>query len=174
MAVKTVFKITYRQCGHTEEKDLSKKKAADRAGFARWLEQKATCTDCWRAEQGHPPRGEWIEDRAQWLATKREQENQDAEQWAKDAQMPPLNGSEKAVAWASRVRHQALRELYIWAVQDDHAPDDYDLAEETARTIDRASWWLDQRKQIEDDPGALLELLQSAADGGGVDCENTY
>ncbi|MEV4649055.1 hypothetical protein [Saccharopolyspora sp. NPDC049357] len=171
MAVKTQWTLTLK-CGHTETTDLSKKKPHERAGFARWLEKKRVCEACFKKDRNNG--GEWIEDKDEWLKAKRAEEAEAAEQWAREANMPPLTGSDKAVAWANRVRHQALISLYRWAVEEGHAPDDYDQAEEIARSIDRAGWWLDQRELIEDDPEALLELLNSAAADEGVYCENTY
>lgn len=171
MPVRTDWKITYKTCGHTETKDLSHKAADKRAGFARWLSDKATCTACWRKDNNG---GDWIEDKQEWITKKREEEAAAAKSWAQQTQMPELIGrSEKATNWATRVRYELMHELYTWAVEEGNAPDDYDTAEETARSIDDASWWLDQREQAQGDPEALVELLQAAADSGdGVECEN--
>ncbi len=170
MPVQTQWTITYEQCGHTETKDLSAKPAAKRAGFAKWLTRNRTCRACWRAQNG---KSEWVEDKEEWLAKKRAEEDQTAADWAEHVGMPALDGTEKQVAWANRIRHQAMIALHSWAVQEEHAAEEFDAAEETARTIDQARWWLDQREQITDDPQAMLELLQSAADEG-ITCENTY
>lgn len=173
MAVKTQWKIKYARCGHVETKDLGHKPADQRAGFAKWLAQKAECTSCWRKSTG---KGEgWIEDKDEWLAQKRAKEAEDASAWAERAEMPELAGSEKATEWATRVRYQLLRQLYTWAVEEDNADEDtYEQAEDIARSIDTARWWLDNREQAEDDPEALLELLQAAAASGeGTSCENT-
>lgn len=172
MPVKTHWEIKY-SCGHTGTEDLSNRKPDRRAGFAKWWGKRRVCRDCFNANRKNDGEG-WIEDKDEWLRSKRAEEDAAAQQWAQDAKMPPLTGSEKAAAWASRVRHQAVVSLYSWAVEEEHAPDDYDQAEEIARSIDRAGWWLDQREQIENDPEALLELLNSAAADEGVDCENTY
>lgn len=170
MAVKTHWSI-HHSCGHEQEHDLSAKRADERAGYAKWLGGR-DCTDCWRAthDSGNG-------DTQQWLAERRAEEAATAEQWATDTGMPLLSGSEKAVDWAGRVRYELMRALYEWAVQEGHAPDDYDPAEATARGIDTASWWLDNRKHADQptDPETLLELLTAAAGTGeGSDCENTY
>lgn len=175
MRVRTQWTITYKRCGHTEEKDLSHKPADRREGFAQWLATNGTCTPCWREEQGLPPRTEWVDDKQEWLRRKREKEDQAAHEWAQQFNMPALSGSDKATAWAARVRHQTMRTLYTWAVEENNAPDDYELAEEAARGIDRASWWLDHRDQT-DDPETTLELLHTAAstDDEARDCENPF
>jgi hypothetical protein len=49
MAVKTQWSITHA-CGHVAERDLSDRRADERAGFARWLATK-DCTDCWRGQR---------------------------------------------------------------------------------------------------------------------------
>lgn len=108
----------------------------------------------------------------EWVAAKRAEEDEAATQWASENGMPELIGSDNAVAWAARVRHQALRGLYTWAVEDDNNPAAFESAEEIVRSLDRAGWWLDNREQV-DDPETLLELLQSAATDDGVICENT-
>lgn len=176
MGVKTQWKITYKTCGHTEVKDLSTRPPDKRAGFARWAAENSQCTACWRQANGRT--GEWVEDKREWLARKRAEEQQAADEWASKTGMPELSGTDKQVAWANRIRHQLLHDLYDWAVQDGHATEEvYDRAEEQARTVDRARWWIDNREQGEEptDPETLLELLAAVAEtGDGTDCENTY
>ena len=47
MGVKTIWPITYA-CGHSEDRNLSSKRADERAGYARSLASK-DCTEYWRA-----------------------------------------------------------------------------------------------------------------------------
>ncbi|MFC7344943.1 hypothetical protein [Saccharopolyspora griseoalba] len=167
MPVKTHWTIKH-SCGDVEERDLSSKPAHKRATLAAWLAKK-DCTDCWRKSQGMEPRMSTEE----WKAHKRAEEAEAAEQWATDNQMPPLVGTDGQVAWAARLRHQAMRGLYAWAVEEDNAAEGFDPAEETARSLDRAGWWIDNRDEITE-PETLLELLHSAATDDGVICENTF
>jgi len=85
--------------------------------------------------------------------------------------MPPLEGSDKAVEWARKVRHQ----LVAAAFDDMGCPDNADFTEhiETpARSVMSSSWWIDQRDA---DPSDLAELLADAAvDGPAHVNENPY
>jgi hypothetical protein len=97
VAVKTIWPSTF-VCGHSDDRDLSSKRADERAGYARWLASK-DCTDCWRA--GQADAGERLS-KEQWLEAKRAEEAESLASWEQRAGMPPLDGSEKAFAWALR------------------------------------------------------------------------
>jgi len=85
--------------------------------------------------------------------------------------MPPLEGSDKAVEWARKVRHQ----LMAGAFDDMGSLDDADFTEQIeapARTVMSASWWIDQRDA---DPSDLAELLADAVSGDTAHVnENPY
>jgi hypothetical protein len=169
MPVRTVYTVRYR-CGHTEDRDLSNRPADKRAGFAKWLQDK-DCTPCWRKANNKPT--DWVEDRDEWIATQRKAEAAQLADFERDGRMPELSGSDRQVDFARRTRFQLLRELYTTTVEENGDEATYEQAEEIARRIDRASWWLDQREQALGDPEALLELLAAAAESGdGVTCEN--
>lgn len=170
MVVKTSWKIRFK-CGHVETKDLSHKKDDARAGFARWIAVNQTCTPCWRKAHGKTGSGEWVEDKAEWLARKRATEQAAAEHWAHSARMPQLRGREKAATWATRVRYELMRQLYQWAVQDGNADaETYEWAEDQARSLDTARWWLDHREHddADTDPETLLDMLVDATETAGA------
>ncbi|WP_225847281.1 hypothetical protein [Streptomyces sp. HPF1205] len=164
MAVRLTWTVNHA-CGHTIDHDLSARRADERAGYARWLTARA-CTDCWRTAHAADAAAT-----KEWLAARREQEQADAEAWADQYDMPPLAGSEKAVAWGQRCRHQLVTAAYQALV----AEGDWDEArwaeaEDAARTVDRAGWWLDQR---DTDPADLPELLAAVTDADRS-TENPY
>jgi hypothetical protein len=66
-----------------------------------------------------------------------------------------------------------MRELYQWAVEEGHDPAGYERVETTAKGVDAARWWLDQ-KTLVGTPAALVELLDAAASTHeGQVCENS-
>jgi hypothetical protein len=165
MAVKTTWDVEHA-CGHSQVHDLSTKRVSERAGFARWLAGR-DCTDCW-ARKRDTATGR---DRDAWLAERRAEELSVVEMWETKAGMPPLEGSDKAVEWARKVRHQ----LAVAAFNDMGSPDDADFTEHIeapTRAVTSASWWIDQR---ESEPSDLAELLaDAAADGVAHVNENPY
>ncbi|MCD0485235.1 hypothetical protein LO771_23325 [Streptacidiphilus sp. ASG 303] len=155
MAVKTTWQIIH-SCGHEAERDLSDRAADRRVGFAEWLARQE-CTDCWRDAKDGDGR-----DRAAWLEAKRAEEQAESEAWSQQYRMPPLEGTERAVAWAVRCRHQILAAAYTALVLEGDISDaEWETIEGTARTITRAGWWIDQRSSAPED---LIELLQAATD----------
>lgn len=160
MAVKTVWEVTYR-CGHTEDKDLSGKAADQRAGFAKWLSEKSDCTACWRRSRDKDSAA----DRATFFA------QLDAERtaWEQVTQMPALDGSEKQIPWASRIRHSLLTKAFEAFESDDAA---FAVTfEDPARAITAARWWIDQKDA---DPADLPELFEAAGSAGDGGCENPF
>ncbi|MEU4180801.1 hypothetical protein [Streptomyces sp. NPDC026589] len=155
MAVKTIWPITH-SCGHHTARDLSGRAADRRAGFAEWL-AKQECTDCWRtAKEGDE------QDKAAWLEAKRAKEQAESEAWSEQYRMPPLEGTERAVAWGVRCRHQVLAAAYTALVLEGETDErEWEAIEEAARLVTRAGWWIDQRSS---EPGDLAELLQAATE----------
>ncbi|AKA06658.1 hypothetical protein SAZ_32775 [Streptomyces noursei ZPM] len=143
-------------CGHDAVHDLSDRPADKRAGFARWLGSR-DCTDCWKANRDSDS-----ESKQQWLADRRAEEQQAADDWAEKFDMPPLEGPEKALQWGARSRHQLMTTAHT-ALVIEGTWDEADWAEleEKARTITRAGWWIDQRDAAGTD---LLELLDAATE----------
>ncbi|MFJ8442858.1 hypothetical protein [Kitasatospora griseola] len=155
MAVKKVWKITH-VCGHTSDRDLSARPADRRAGFADWL-AKQECTACWRAAREGDEAG-----KEEWLEAKRATEQAESDAWSTQHRMPPLEGTERSISWGVRSRHQVLAAAYTaLVVEGGMAEADWEQIEDRARTITRASWWIDQRSS---EPGDLEELLDAAVD----------
>ncbi|MEV7903044.1 hypothetical protein [Streptomyces anulatus] len=164
MAVKTIWPITH-SCGHHTERDLSGRAADRRAGFAEWL-AKQECTDCWRAAKEGDE-----QDKAAWLEAKRAEEQAESEAWSEQYRMPPLEGTERAVAWGVRCRHQVLAAAYTVLVLEGETDErEWEAIEEAARFVTRAGWWIDQRSC---GSGDLAELLQ-AATGADRPTENPH
>lgn len=155
MAVKTTFQITH-PCGHIAEHDLGTRRADERAGLARWLSERP-CTECWK--QTHQADATSTRE---WLQAKRAEEQAESEAWSAQYRMPPLEGTERAVAWAIRCRHQLLTAAYTTLVIEDGTTETkWEAIEDKARTVTRAGWWIDQR---DSEPGDLAELLDAATD----------
>lgn len=155
MAVRTQWTVEH-QCGHEVVHNLSDRPADRRAGFARWLVGK-DCTDCWKAA-----RESGTVSKEQWLAAKRAEEQQAAEEWASQFDMPPLEGPQRALDWGERSRHQLMNAAHtVLVVEGAWDEADWSALEDKARTVTRAGWWIDQR----DAEGAdLLELLDAAGE----------
>ncbi|MEV4555747.1 hypothetical protein AB0K51_01975 [Kitasatospora sp. NPDC049285] len=155
MAVKKIWTITH-SCGHEAERDLSARPADRRAGYAAWL-AKQECTDCWRAAKEGDEQY-----KAAWLEAKRAEEQAASEAWSEQYRMPPLDGTERAVAWGVRCRHQILSAAYAALVLEGETSEaEWEGIEDSARTITRAGWWIDQRAS---EPGDLTELLDAATE----------
>jgi len=164
MAVRTIWSVTHA-CGHEVSTDLSDKPADKRAAFARWLAGR-DCTDCWRASRAEDEAG-----RAAWIESKRAEEQSAATAWAEQFGMPPLDGPPKAIPWGERCRHQLVSAAYTELVLEGELGEaTWQEIEDQARTVDRASWWIDQREAA---PGDLPELLAAAGDAARTS-ENPY
>ncbi|NYI03434.1 hypothetical protein [Allostreptomyces psammosilenae] len=164
MAVKKIWTIDHA-CGHTAEVDLSARPADRRAGYARWLAGR-DCTDCWKAHRTTDDTA-----RTAWLEQQRAAEQAEADAWAAQYRMPPLEGTERAVAWANRCRHQLVAAAYEALVMDGTTTEaEWEAIEDAARTITRAGWWIDQR----DTEGADLPELLAAATEADRPTENPY
>jgi hypothetical protein len=160
VAVKTIWPIEYA-CGHRDDRDLSAKKADERAGYAKWLASK-DCTDCWRANQGD---NNDTLPKQEWLAQKRAEERAAVEEWEQKTDMSALSGSEKALDWGRRCRHEMLSGAYEALVVNGDMPEGQyiEVIERPARLIDRASWWIDNRGAEPEDVRELVEAAQSTS-----------
>ena len=156
MAVATTWTVHHR-CGHDQDHDLSKKPPSERIGLAHWLQQR-DCSACWRAGRGEN------QAREEWLAEQRSKESTEIDAWELGSQMPELVGTEKAVAWAARVRYTLMGEAYDWRVDREWSEEEFALRlESPARERASASWWIDQRDSVPED---LEELLTDGASTG--------
>jgi hypothetical protein len=78
--------------------------------------------------------------------------------------MPELVGTEKAVAWAARVRYTLMGEAYDWRNDREWSDEEFALRlESPARERASASWWIDQRDSAPED---LEELLTDGVSTG--------
>jgi hypothetical protein len=78
--------------------------------------------------------------------------------------MPELVGTEKAVAWAARVRYTLMGEAYDWRIDREWSEEEFAVRlESPARERASASWWIDQRDSAPED---LEELLTDGASTG--------
>ncbi|WP_203621430.1 hypothetical protein [Streptomyces anulatus] len=153
MAIRTQWTVEHA-CSHQVIHDLSGRPADKRAGFSRWLAGR-DCTDCWKAERDADTGS-----KEEWLATKRAAEKEEAAAWAKQFDMPPLEGPEKALDWGERCRHQLMTAAHTaLVVEGSWGEADWAELEEKARAVTRAGWWIDQRDAEGTD---LLELLEAA------------
>ncbi|WP_328946410.1 hypothetical protein OG259_38075 [Streptomyces sp. NBC_00250] len=161
---KTIWPIDH-PCGHHTDRDLSDRPADRRTSFAEWL-AKQECTDCWYASKKNNE-----QDKEAWAKAKRAGEQAESETWSQQYRMPPLEGTERAIPWGVRCRHQILAAAYTALVLEGDASEaEWREIEETARAITRAGWWIDQRSSEPDD---LTELLQAATDADRP-TENPY
>lgn len=159
MAVKTTWTVTH-VCGHSQDHDLSDKRPSERAGFARWLSGKE-CSACWRASKDK----EKGQDREAWLAERRAAEAREIEAWEQRTGMPALDGSEKQVQWARRVRRDLLTAAHDAWLDGGRTEEEFVKQVETpAKTLLRAHWWIDQR---EADAADVPELVDDAAESEG-------
>ncbi len=169
MPIATEFELTFG-CGHVGTIDLSALPADRRGGRIAYLKDKGLCGDCF--EHTREKRREL--ERRSWVTARRKEEDAQAAQWARGEGYAPLAGSVKQTSFALRVRFELMHLLYEWAVQEEHDPAGYERAEQTAKGIDTARWWLDQRRLVTDRIGDLVELLDAAAaTHEGQACENT-
>ncbi|MEU1279451.1 hypothetical protein [Streptomyces sp. NPDC005805] len=123
-------------------------------------------TDCWRASNEGDE-----QDKAAWLKAKRAEEQSASEAWSEQYRMPPLEGTERAVPWGVRCRHQILTNAYTALVTEGTTSEaEWAEIEENARTVTRAGWWIDQRSS---EPEDLTELLR-AATGADRPTENPF
>lgn len=155
MTVKRIWPVTHT-CGHLAERDLSDRAADERAGFARWLGERP-CADCWRAAH----QADAISTK-EWLETRRAEEQAESDAWSQQYRMPPLEGTDRAVAWAVRCRHQLLAAAHTSLVlEGETAEAQWEAIEDAGRTVTRAGWWISQR---DSEPEDLIELLEAATE----------
>jgi len=162
--VKTTWNLTHA-CVHCGEHDLSAKRPSERAGYARWLAAK-DCAECWKATRDRQAARE----RDGWLAERRAAVLAGIEAWEVFADMPVLEGSDKATGWARHVRYQLLAAAHGTL---DLSDDEFAARiEAPARRLDSVSWWIDQR---DTEPIELEKLVGDAGAGGlSLVSENPY
>lgn len=85
------------------------------------------------------------------------------------ANLPPLRGTERQVAWAQQIRVNALNRAFASLGVADSAlrAAACDQVEQALLTQDSASWWIEHRAERWDMPASVLkakeqELLESS------------
>lgn len=122
-----------RACGHTETVVLFGKNK-DREWRLERVEPSKLCYECYQKE----------------LARKREEENRESAEAAKEMNLPTLTGTEKQVAWAETIRQRIIGELekVVYSVPQEKRDDQFIRvveALESIKAITAASWWIDNR-----------------------------
>lgn len=144
MAIATKYKIKF-SCGHLEVKDLGATPAGKRASKARWLGEQYTCVKCFKkADQK-----ELEKLNADILA--------DAEVFEDENNLPELQGTEKQLPWATRLRFQLLTDGL------EQVGSETDQAQQllaAARTITRCGWWIDYKEASTDE---VFEVVTTGA-----------
>lgn len=137
------------RCGHRVHWDLSRKHPEDRAGFARWLALR-DCTACWWAKRRRHRRVP--------AAARPKAFRASLSTWEQAARMPALSGSDKAIAWARKIRHRLVTGAIPPSARTSGSTDETLAAMVGyARTIHAAAWWIDHRKV---EPRELPSLLK--------------
>lgn len=128
-----------RACGHVETIALIGKHK-DREWRLENVEPQKLCSECWKAD----------------LERKREEETQKAIEEAQESGLPALEGTEKQIAWAERIRIKMLDELDVMVTKASENRDailkeykitleDIDAAVRSIQAKTSASWWIDHR-----------------------------
>lgn len=150
MAIPTKLPIEF-SCGHTETKDLSHKPAGKRKAHAFGLGKNFVCSRCFK-KQGRAN----LERQDQELLA-------DAMGFEEDHGLPELQGSDKQIKWATRIRYAVLTDIL-----DSESPiQQYEAANtlETAKRLTHAGWWIDNLRETADlDMDDLIELITTGAD----------
>ncbi|WP_024821102.1 hypothetical protein [Arthrobacter sp. 31Y] len=165
MAIATSLSIKYK-CGHTQSTDLSKVPAGRRKAHAYGLGKNRVCGRCFAAGNA--------EGREAFLAERNAQTLAEAESFETDHDLPPLEGSEKQISWATRTRYEMLSTA-LEELTGNGAMSEEDFVTrivEPARKILKPSWWIDNKDA---EPADIEELVTTAVDEDElVETENPY
>lgn len=164
MAIASEFEVTHK-CGHVQTHDLGNLPAGDRQGRARWLGT-TDCRDCYVTKKKRANTRQRNKERGDEAAAALEHAERDG--------LPPLAGTAKQTDWATRIRHDLLRDAYDQLVSaGDLSEADYvTVILEPARLVGRAGWWIDNRHT---EPGDLAEILgDSGQTAEAVNNENPF
>ncbi|MBF6671133.1 hypothetical protein [Glutamicibacter sp. FBE19] len=144
MAVATKYKIKFT-CGHSEVKDLATTPAGKRANKATWMGKTFKCSKCFRAKG----KEELAKDNAELLA--------EAEVFEDEHDLPELEGSEKQIPWATRIRYQCLA---AGLEHLDGNDEQIDEVLDAARTLTKSGWWIDYKDM---DAHEVYEVVTTGA-----------
>lgn len=168
MAIATTVSIKYK-CGHTQATDLSRVPAGRRKAHAYGMGLNRICGRCFTKENAAG--------REAWLAERNAQALAEAESFEADHQLPPVEGSEKQVPWATRVRYEllskGLQALTVDADEPLSAEDFEQRILSPARQITRARWWIDNGDAASEDVEELVSTAIEDTDDH-VETENPF
>jgi hypothetical protein len=124
-------------CGHTDTIKI-KYGGARRESYIEWAENNKLCSVCYKKT----------------LKKRFEKQNIATAKANSEAGLPPLTGSEKAIAWAETIRAEKLKELLSSKINNNEdvaleqavMNDSIIAMRERIKSIVAASWWIDQRK----------------------------
>lgn len=164
MAIPTKLSITF-SCGHRETKDLSDTPAGKRKSRAYGLGKNFVCSKCFK-KQGQ-----------QNLDHLNKETLADAMGFETEHDLPELEGSEKQVTWATKIRYEVLSEIK----ESDESPSQQGQAHNVlvlATDLTKAGWWIDNLRDTSDlHVDDLIELITTAVDDpdpNRVDTENPF
>ncbi|GAB3252574.1 hypothetical protein [Arthrobacter pigmenti] len=160
MAIPTTLNIKYT-CGHTQGTDLSHIPAGRRKAHAYGLAKNKDCTKCF-AKKNEAGRQQWLQQRnAQTLA--------EAEVFEQTHELAPVEGSEKQIPWATRVRYELLKAAMDSSAVSETTYNNSILP--AARTIVKASWWITNSDTAAED---VEEIVTTAPVTEHIETENPF
>lgn len=126
------YDVTY-SCGH-EERVVLFGPSRERDRKIEWMEREGVCAECWQRK----------------LSADRASVSAEAAKAAEEEGLPKLQGSEKQIAWAEKIRADQLRVLND-STERRLTRDEEDKRELVFALVDRihriesAKWWIDNR-----------------------------
>ncbi|MHA3685450.1 hypothetical protein ACXR2W_14495 [Leucobacter sp. HY1908] len=160
MTIATSAEIDYK-CAHRATRDFSDIPAGQRAGRIEWLSGRP-CFECFKKTAKKGLSKEFKAERA----ALHEEALADQER----SGLPPLQGSDKQVSWATDERYKLLKAAYEDLVQaEDMSESEFEEAVlDIARRIAGAGWWIDNRE------ATSTELIAFLKDPGVELSENPF
>src|SRR5699024_10988774 len=109
------------------------------------------------------------------LEKQNKQQLVDAQSFEEEHGLPEIEGSDKQIPWATRVRYEVLAEI----VDSDESENDQHVAKrviEISKSIPKAGWWLDNCTDKSLTVDDLIELITTAVDNEPeeITLENPY
>src|SRR5699024_10636402 len=139
--------------------------AGKRSARAYGLGKHFVCTKCFK-KQGQ----EQLQQQDQQLLA-------DAMGFEQDHQLPELEGSEKQITWATKIRYEVLTEI----MESTETPEQAQQAEtamQAANAITISGWWIDNLRDLEkfsvDDYIELITTADPTPETDRIETENPF
>lgn len=159
MTIPTTISIKYT-CGHTQRTDLSRIPAGRRKAHAFGLAKNRICGRCFARKN---------EAGRQWLKARNAQKLAEAEVFEETHDLAPVEGSDKQIPWATRIRYELLNAaLESPAVTNGTFADSIQPA---ARTTLKAGWWI---TNVDTEPEDVEDLVTTATPTDHIETENPF